>query len=500
MNIHITHVASCALCAIPSLIYAADAKPVQQERLNFLFITADDLNWSTINLFGCPTPDLTPNIDALAHSGIYFEHGHVTTAVSQVSRGVLATGLYPHNSGIEGFYHTDKDIPTLQELLKEKGYNIGIMNKVEHSSPKTDTPWDVKNSSGMGRDCGLFAKQLREFIEQAQKEGKPFYFMANSQDPHRPFEGSPLAKKKWPEHNFTYPSRTYKPNEVWVPGFLPDLPNIRRELAFYYNSVKRLDDCVGGLMKVLCKMGVEDKTVVVFLSDNGMSMPFAKTCCYLNSTRTPLIVRWPGVVKPGSMDKTHFVSGIDYVPTILDMAGIPVPDGLDGHSFVPLLRGKEQENRNMVFTEYMDTYGGGRYPMRAVQDKKWGYIFNPWSDGERVFHNEAQSGYTWKTMVEEAKTNKDMKRRTDFLTYRVVEEFYDLENDPDALYNLINDPMYAKVVEKYRKIMEQHMLETNDPVIEAFKVKHDPAALKRYMKKQIPLGRKAEITIMKENL
>lgn len=157
-------------------LFAAMPEKEGHKKLNFLFITADDLNCSTVNLFGGKTPGLTPNIDSLARSGMYFRHAHVTTAVSQVSRGVLATGCYPHNNGIEGFYHTDKDIPTLQELLVANGYQIGVMGKVVHSSPKDDTPWDYKDETGEGRDHNLYVQNIKEFIRTAQREKNLLFY------------------------------------------------------------------------------------------------------------------------------------------------------------------------------------------------------------------------------------------------------------------------------------------------------------------------------------
>ena len=85
-----------------------------------------------------------------------------------------------------------------------------------------------------------------------------------------------------------------------MPGFLPDLPNVRKEMAQYYSSAHRCDETVGEVLRALKESGLEDSTLVMFLSDNGISMPFGKSNCYLTSTRTPWLVRWPGKVKPGA--------------------------------------------------------------------------------------------------------------------------------------------------------------------------------------------------------
>lgn len=461
-----------------------EAANQKKNEINVLLITADDLNCSSVNLFGGKVNNLTPNIDALAHSGIYFQYSHVTTGVSQVSRGALATGLYPHNSGIDGFYNTTKEIPTIQEILIDNGFQIGIIGKVKHSSPKENTKWDFSAEIGGGRDYNKYAAALKSFILKSQKEGKPFYFMANSHDPHRPWEGSEDAAIKFPSHDFPYPSTIYQPKDVEIPGFLPDILKVREEITMYTNSVKRLDDFVGAILKVLDETGVADNTMVIFLSDNGMSIPFSKTNCYLHSTRTPWIVRFPGVVTPGSIDKKHFISGIDYLPTVLEAVGIPIPSNLDGKSFYSVLRGKNQSGRKNVFTQFTETSGKKRYPMRCVQDKKYGYIFNAWSVDKRVFKNESQIGISWSAMKEAALTTPSIAERNRFFEYRTVEEFYDFEKDPDALNNLIENPLYKRTIEKYRKKLEINLRKTNDPILEAYLNRNDSHFLSQYMKEQ----------------
>ncbi len=442
------------------------ASPEKADRLNVLVIVADDLNWSSVGAFGSPVADITPNIDRLASEGMRFDHAHVTVAVCQPSRGALATGRYPHKSGIEGFFHTEKDIPTIVPALRQQGYFCGILSKVEHSSPRADTPWDYvvdMEELGMGRDKDLYVANMRAVIDRSRAGGRPFYLMLNANDPHRPFAGSAQEKKAWPTIPLSAPSRSYGPSEVAVPDFLPDLPEVRLELAEYYSSVKRLDDLVGSVLGVLHEEGLDNNTLVMFLSDNGMAFPFAKTNCYLNSTKTPWIVRWPGRVQAGAVDDEHFISGIDFFPTILASCGIPIPEGLDGTSFLPLLDGNRQADRSMVFTQFFETSARNKYPIRCVQDKRYGYIYNFWADGEKEFRNESQMGRTWNAMTREAKASPGLRRRVQFFSYRTPEEFYDLENDPDALHNLIGDPDYQAEIAAMKSTLLRWMETHEDP-------------------------------------
>lgn len=457
-----------------SQLAAHAAEPAQ--RLNILLITADDMDVATPGCSGGKVPGVTPNIDALAKEGLRFEHAHVTCAVCMPSRETLMTGRYPHRHGGMGFYQIRNDVPTLQEQLKAAGYLLGILGKTEHLAPEAKFAWDVAARApdlAMGRDPQSYYKRTREFIEQALREKKPFFLMANSHDPHRPFSGSPQeTERNGTDPKYPPPSRIYRPEEVDVPGFLPDIPDVRREIAYYYSSSRRCDDTVGAVLKALKESGQEESTLVMFLSDNGMSFPFAKTNCYLRSTHTPWIVRWPGKVKPGTVDSTHFISGIDYMPTILEAAGLPPVRGMDGRSFLPLLSGGAQGGRDRVFTVFHETSGRKEFPMRCVQDQQFGYIHNAWADGKTVFRCEPQSGLTWKAMEEAAKTDPKVAQRTRMFSYRVPEELYDYSKDPCGLKNLADKPEYAQQLAKMRRWMLDWMTQTRDPLLPSYRARY----------------------------
>ena len=457
-------------------------------RPNILLITADDLNWNSVGAYGCRTPDCTPNIDALAAAGMRFNHAHVTIAVCQPSRGALMTGRYPHRSGQEGFHHINhQPVPLLTEALRQGGYALGILGKVGHSSPKQEFQWDFSRDMpelAWGRDAERYYGFARQFMEEARGSGRPFFLMANSHDPHRPFHGNDADLNGREGITYPAPSRVYRPDEVETPGFLPDLPEVRREVAEYASSCRRCDDTVGRVIAALKDTGAYGNTLIMFLSDNGMAFPFSKTNCYLHSTRTPWIVCWPGCIAAGMVDSTHFINGIDCMPTILDVAGLPVPAGVDGRSFRLLLEGRSDPRRSLVFTQFHEAYGGRRYPMRCVQDRRFGYIFNPWSDGQRVFRNESQAGRTFKAMQAAGATDAGVAARVRLFQYRVVEELYDVENDPDALVNLVDSPAHACERDRLRAALEAWMADCGDPALEAFRDRLSPAALSRFMAEQ----------------
>jgi N-sulfoglucosamine sulfohydrolase len=431
--------------------------------LNVLLITADDMNYDSPSFMGGRPRGITPNIDKLASEGLRFAKAHVTVAVCQPSRSVLMTGRYPYQNGAEGFNPIRTNIPTLQESLHAAGYMQGILAKNEHLAPRAKFCWDTYITPaelGRGRDPQLYYKHTREFLAKAKAARQPFFLMANSQDPHRPFAGSEQEMQNFGDH--VPVRRTVRPEEVDVPKFLPDIENVRREVAQYFTSVYRCDETVGQVLRALEEGGAASNTLVMFLSDNGMSFPFSKTNCYLQSTRTPWMARWPGKVKPGVVNQGDFISGIDYTPTILDAAGLEPIAGVAGRSFVPLLRGESQPGRDHVFTVFHETSAKQRFEMRCMQTARYGYIFNAWSDGKRIFRNESQNGLSFKAMQAAAANSPEIAARVKTFQYRTPEEFYDLEADPNGLKNLAGDPNVAAPMRETRARLWRHMKESGD--------------------------------------
>ncbi|MGF1579622.1 MAG: sulfatase [Gemmataceae bacterium] len=451
------------------------------ERLNVLFISVDDMNYDSLGVTGCKVQGISPNLDKFASEVILFTKAHVTIAVCQPTRATWMTALYPHKNGARGFEKIKKGIPTLPEILRANGYYLGILGKVPHVVPSRGAAWHMAlraKELGLGRVPELYYKHAKQFFEKAKKQKQPFFLMANSHDPHRPFAGSDQEKgrkrknqnKKKTKKQKPYPRVTdpYKPAEVTVPGFLPDIPEVRLEMSEYYTSVCRADAIVGAVLRALEESGMAENTIVIFLSDHGMPLPFAKTNCYYHSTRTPLMVRWPGVVTPKTIDRTHFVSGIDLTPTILDAIQLPAIKKADGRSFVPLLRGQRQKRRDTLFTVFHKTSGRRAYEMRATHDSQYIYIYNAWADGKTIFRNESQNGRTMRAMRKAADSNPKIAARVKLFLYRVPEELYDYKNDPDGRHNLINDPKHQRALTRLRLQAQQQMRELNDPVLKTY--------------------------------
>jgi N-sulfoglucosamine sulfohydrolase len=309
--------------------------------------------------------------------------------------------------------------------------------------------------------------------------------MANFNDPHRPFHGSESEKNwsKYDEERFSRPSRVYGADEIVVPGFLPDLPDVRMEMAQYYSSVRRADDGVGAILKALDESGQSENTVVVFLSDHGISNPFAKLNCYQASLRVPLIVRYPRHIKAGQRDKFNMVSAVDLAPTLLELADLGVPESMSGRSFAPLLEGRPQNGRDHVIGYYYRNLRQTKmYPEFAVHMRDWVYIYNPWVDGVTEVHNSDYTGSpTLLAMWEAAETVPSIKDRADFHKYRIREELYNVRQDPHAYINVAGEAENRDRLAAMRGLLVDWMEDTDHPAAELMEDPHNEKRIAEYM-------------------
>ncbi|MEZ6136685.1 MAG: sulfatase [Pirellulaceae bacterium] len=478
---------SVAIFALFLGLNAATCGAAGANQPNLLIITVDDMSADSLGSFGCPLPDTSPNIDALAAQGVRFTRAHVVVGNCFPSRNVMWSGLYPHSSGVEGFYQVpDAKHPHLADLMQAAGYFTGIQHKVAHSTPYSPYPaWDLNlddTPDGRKRDvksAQSYFDGLTQGIHAAHRAGKPFCMLMNVADPHKPFYAEGKGGVTVPDANV--PSRVFTPDEVPVPGFLFDDPVVRKELSHYYSSVRRADDCVASILAALDAAGARDNTIILFLSDHGMPLPFAKTQVYHHSSRTPLFLIVPGMTKAGTIDSEHMVSAVDLLPTLLELTGIEHPGRMDGRSFAPLLRGEQQADRHLVVKEYNENSGASRDPMRAVQTERYLYIFNPWSNGKRVFATATNGTSTYRRMTELAKTDPEIAARHELYQHRVPEELYDIQNDPDCLSNLIASPEHQAELGKLRSGLQQWMVDTQDDMLGVFQNREDAVTREAYV-------------------
>ncbi len=483
MNLKISKLAFIffTLTAIHQFGYSQNDKP-----LNVILITADDLGYEAVNSFGRDIPNLTPQMDTFANEGVQFTEAHTATPICQPSRSIMATGLYGVSSGMMGFMHLKKNVATVMQVFQDNGYLTGVLGKVKHSTPDLNFKWDFVQDYGdlgAGRSPKKYSENTKIFIEQCKKEGKPFYLMINSHDPHRAFHNPDGGKRKL--KGAEEPSKLFSPDEVEVPAYMPPTDQVKLELSHYYNSVRRFDDTFGAVIKAIKEAGVYENSIIIFLSDNGSPFPFAKANAYVSSTKTPFYVHYPEHMIKGLVDTEHMISEVDIFPTFLDAAGISIDQELDGTSILSLLKGEKQDNRDFTIGEIDYKIGGKVTPIRSYGTKKYRYIFNPWS----------ATGYEYRNS-NEGEINKDIEKNhpeyiqfVEFFRHRVIEEFYDVQKDPDAVNNLINDPACKGEIENYRNKLKQWMKEKNDPTLIMLENVNHPEKMQGFIDNDYPSKR-----------
>jgi N-sulfoglucosamine sulfohydrolase len=414
-----------------------------------------------------------------------FDYAYVQMAMCTPSRTVMLSGNHSHQTMTRGFTEIERLGPALPDILKANGYFIANLNKEQDFYD-----WDLalrEDSTGMGRDIPYQKKAIGRIIGKAGDQ--PWFIMMNFNDPHRPFHNEnyeELSDKYKAVHDagkLSRPSKVYTPDEITVPGFLPDLPEVREEMAEYYSSVRRADDGVGAVLEALEASGQEHRTIVIFISDHGISMPYSKLNCYQTSLRVPLIIKQPGHIEEGGRDHLHMVSAVDLAPTLLDMLGLNVPDYMAGRSFKTLLHGKSQSDRNhVVGYYYRNLRQDNMFPEFTIQMRDWVYIYNPWVIEEKEVHN---SDYTHsKTLAaiwRAADTVPSIKKRSDFHKYRIMEELYHVRQDPHAYTNLAYGDEYEDRVKEMRQLLVDWMEETDHPALALMKDPYNKELIRSYM-------------------
>ncbi|MFY0653492.1 MAG: sulfatase [Cyclobacteriaceae bacterium] len=474
------------------------------DRPNILLITADDMNWNSVGVYNCPVAGTTPNIDKLASQGMKFDYAYVQMAMCTPSRQVMLSGNHSHQTMTRGFTELERLGPALPDILKENGYFIANINKKQEVYD-----WDKaidEKESAYGRDIPFQKKAVTGIIDEAGD--KPWFIMMNFNDPHRPFYASKreLERASYEEPRkqgrLTTPSKVFTSEEITVPGFLPDLPDVRTEMAQYYSSVRRADDGVGAVIEALKEARQENNTIVVFISDHGISMPFAKLNCYQTSLRVPLIVKYPDVVAAGSRNDQDIVSAVDLTPTFLDMLGLSVPDHMAGKSFKALLEGKTQEGRDYsVGYYYRNLRQDNMFPEFTIQMRDWVYIYNPWVDGKEVHNSDYTHSMTLAAIWKAAETSQFIKKRIDFHKYRIIEELYDVRQDPNSLNNLAYVDEFKERVAEMRKLLVNWIADTDHPALELMRDPYNKERIANYMDWEKANAQKqiAEIKKLKKN-
>ena len=404
----------------------------------------------------------TPHLDRLAARGTRFTSAFATVSSCSSSRAVMLTGRHTHQNGQYGLahavhnQHTFDWVETLPALLRKAGMRTGIVGK-KHVKPDALYPFDVEvagPSLAGNRNVAAMAAAAGEFLRGSA--GRPFFLAMGYSDPHREFQG----RRGFPG----VPAiPAVDPAHVPVPRFLPDLPEVRTDLADYYESVARLDAGVGLVLEELRKAGREGETLVVYLSDNGMPFPGAKTNLYDAGIRLPLVVSSPAAARRGVVSRA-MVSWTDLAPTLLDWTGAAGPTryALAGRSWLPILEQDDPAGWDEAFASHQLHEIHMYYPMRAVRTRQHAYIRNLAPEREYPLAKDILDSPSWKAIL--MRGVKDIGARSlDAFLHRPAEELYDVGRDPDQVHNLAADPALAPVLTDLRRRLAAFADRTNDP-------------------------------------
>ncbi len=427
-----------AISLVTVVLLAPLAALPAAERPNILLITADDLGCQ-LSCYGEKRFE-TPRLDALAKQGARFENFYVAQSSCSPSRAALLTGRWPHQNGQIGLSHLGFKMhpgqKTLPALLKSAGYTTGIIGKL-HVEPAADFPWDWMSDKKVAatptQDVVWVAEQSRKFFATAKAAKQPFFYYVNYFDPHGPYtpEVDQIAG---------FPKNPLQPADVFDPYPMRTPPEAaKRTTATMINMIRRLDAGVGLLLDELDAAGLADNTLVVFLGDNGLPIVRGKTWSYEPGVHVPLLMRGPGI-EPGQT-RDDLASAVDLMPTILQVAGVAVPDEVAGQ---PLLRSAKRE---FLFTEMNFHEPQILRIQRSVRDERFKLLLNltPTADQSPV-------------------------------------ELFDLKSDPGETKNLASDPAHQTVRAKLETALHAWRVKTADPALDAARVNRWQNAATRWSK------------------
>ena len=443
---------------------------MSEQRPNIVVMVADDLGLETVGCYGNEVIK-TPHIDSLGEDGVTFTNAFCTTASCAASRSVILTGQQNHTNGTYGHTHGKhhfacfENIDTLPKLMNEAGYCTACIGK-RHWAPENAFPF--RNKMGIaeyGRDNVRMAEACRSFIEDVN----PFFLYWCSMDPHRgggSVEDHPLKPDRFgnPETSFDGDEEQfYSEEDVCVPDFLPDIPEVRAELAQYYQSISRLDRGVGRLLQILKDAGKYDNTLLIFISDNGAAFPASKTTLYEPGMKLPCLVKVPGNAFAGT-SCDGLVTWADIAPTVLDFAGGPADaNAFHGDSMKPILGQSSPDDwRDEIYAAHTFHQITNYYPMRVVRTRRYKFIWNIASPLTYSFASDLWASATWQGTLKKGLTEFG-PRTVDAYLHHPRFELFDLQTDPLETRNLAEEEGYAEMVEVFCEKLKRFQEDTGDP-------------------------------------
>jgi len=457
--------AAVAAAAIPA---AAIGQESGTATPNILFIITDDMSWAHMGAYGSDEVD-TPNLDRLAREGAIFENAFVSTPSCTPSRASILTGRngFELEEGATLWGYLPARFPTYTELLAGHGYRVGATGKgwapgflVDRDVNPAGQPFNqvrVKPFGDRFESLAMsdidYAANFEAFLDSTEAD-RPFVFWLGTFEPHRGYTPGVAA------------ARGKDTAVTTVPAFLPDAPAVREDINEYYAEIEHVDDHVGRVMEALNRRGLQNDTMVVFTSDNGMPFPRAKATLYDYGTHIPLIVWWGDNIA-GGLRIDEFASHTDIAPTFLKAAGVEAPPEMTGRSLLSLVTtgGPAHASRDAVYM-YRERHGfypgtgGMSFPSRAIRTQDYLLIWNARPD---ALPSDVDGGPTKSYMEENAEDLASLYA----LSFGTRDEYelYNVRADEFQMTNLAGDQAYAEVLDGLRSQLFGYLESRRDPRI-----------------------------------
>jgi uncharacterized sulfatase len=415
------------------------------EKPNILWISIED----TSPKLGCYGDKyaVTPNLDKLASEGCRYTHCFTHAGVCAPSRSGIITGMYPTSMGTQ--FMRCKGVPPayvkcFTEYLRAAGYYCTNNSKTDYNFDPPLTAWDESRGGVTWRN-------------RPTKE-RPFFCVINLTQSHE-------SQVRLPEAQLEERRKTLAPNELHdpakapLPAYYPDTPRIRRDMANLYDNVTFVDHMIGGILKDLADDGLVDNTIVFFFGDHGDGLPRAKRWIYDSGTHVPLLIRWPGKLKPATVND-ELVAFIDLAPTLLNVAGIEVPKYMQGRAFL----GENLSSPREYVYAARDRMDDAIDIIRGVRDKRYHYIRNYRADlpyAQRIaYMDEMPTMQEWRRLAAAGELKGGPA--IFFQPTKPVEELYDTETDRYEVKNLAGDEQFAPILARLRAAHEKWRTDTAD--------------------------------------
>lgn len=429
-----------SLCVMGLLVSAASAD--ETTKPNMVFVIADDLTWRDVGCYGGQAH--TPNFDRLAKEGIRLTHCFQAAPMCSPTRHNIYTGLYPVKSGAYPNHTFVKDgVQSVAHYLKPLGYRVALAGK-RHIGPMKAFPFEY-----LTKNKQLKMDVIERFMVSAQQAQQPFCLFVCSQEPHEPWNKGDSSR--------------YEPDRLKLPPNWVDTPETRRNYSRYLAEVTYFDHQLGQVLDLLEQHQLTQRTLVMAVTEQGSSFPFAKWTLYDDGIRAGMVVRWPRKIKPGSVNHA-MVEYVDICPTFIALAGGKPSSKLDGKSMLPVLLGETDQHKDYVYAmqttngifNFLDPYG-----IRSIRSRDYKLIWNLMP--ENTFQNTTiRKPYfqSWKAKGEAGNARAAALAKR--YQHRPQFELYDLRNDPYELTNLAERTEHAGTLADLRKRLEAWMKSQDD--------------------------------------